>query len=74
MLEFYELYIVPFAALLTDMEREGIMVNMEYLREIEGRALKDRQRYEDIFRGWVARYNPETAEEMNINSAAQVCG
>ena len=31
MLDFYEMYIVPFAKCLTDMEREGIMVNMEYV-------------------------------------------
>jgi len=63
---------VPFAKCLTDMEREGIMVNMKYLKEIEGKAQADKKKYEETFRSWVAKYNPETAEEMNINSAAQI--
>eukprot|EP00750_Incisomonas_marina_P009985 INCI16205.2.p1 GENE.INCI16205.2~~INCI16205.2.p1 ORF type:complete len:844 (-),score=149.57 INCI16205.2:102-2633(-) len=72
MLDFYEMYIVPFAKCLTDMEREGIMVNMEYLKQIEGRAIEDKKAYESTFRNWVASFDPAVAQDMNINSATQI--
>jgi DNA polymerase I-like protein with 3'-5' exonuclease and polymerase domains len=43
MLEFYEEYLVPFAMLLTDMEREGIRVDVqEHLPAAQRRAEEDR--------------------------------
>ena len=41
-LTLYTKYWLPFGELLTDMEREGIAVDTEYLREMQLRAMKDK--------------------------------
>lgn len=52
-LALYTKYWLPFGELLTDMEREGIAVDIEYLRELELRAIKDKSEHEDKFTRWV---------------------
>lgn len=46
MLELYSKYWLPFGELLTDMERTGIKVDVEYLKEIQMMAEKDKIEYE----------------------------
>ena len=49
--EFYEMYLVPFGELLTDMERRGINVDASvYLNGIEKQATEDKIRHSRIFR------------------------
>lgn len=52
-LTLYTKYWLPFGELLTDMERAGIKVDVEYLREIQLRAIKDQVEHEDKFLQWV---------------------
>lgn len=52
-LTLYTKYWLPFGELLTDMERVGIAVDVEYLREMQLRALKDKTEKEDLFTQWV---------------------
>ena len=52
-LTLYTKYWLPFGELLTDMERVGIAVDVEYLRELQLRAKKDRIEHEDKFTKWV---------------------
>ena len=46
MSELYAKYWLPFGELLTDMEREGITVDVAYLKEIELTAERDKIEYE----------------------------
>lgn len=52
-LELYSKYWLPFGELLTDMEREGIAVDIEHLRSCEELASKDRVAHLDYFTKWV---------------------
>lgn len=70
--EFYTRYWVPFGALLTDMERNGIKVDVaSQLPLAERRAEQERDRLELIFRRWAASFCPE-AWFMNPGSGTQV--
>lgn len=68
MLELYSKYWLPFGELLTDMERVGIMIDVEYLREIQMIAEKDKKEYEQKFLDWVFKVQ-EDASEFNPSSA-----
>ena len=52
-LTLYTKYWLPFGELLTDMERAVIKVDVEYLLEIQLRAIKDQVEHEDKFLQWV---------------------
>jgi DNA polymerase-1 len=57
MYDFYLKYLLDFGECLTDMERNGIKVDTEkHLKEAEKRAIEDRNRMEDIFRKWSAKF------------------
>ena len=79
MLDFYKAYIVPFAECLTDIERNGIAINEDHLRESEERAESERVAYDAIFREWVSAPQPpnglgcgcEDGALMNVSSDAQ---
>jgi DNA polymerase I len=71
MLELYNKYWVPFGEVLTDMEREGIRIDVEYLKMIEMEATKDKIEYEQKFLDWVHKYQ-EDASEFNPSSAQQM--
>ena len=53
MLKLYSKYWLPFGELLTDMERNGIMVDTDYLKGIQLKAEKDKVEYEQKFLEWV---------------------
>ncbi len=73
MLDFYKRYLVPFAEMLTDMERRGIYVAREtYLPSLQLQAETDRDKYEHAFREWAKQYCDE-ADRMNLASAGQKC-
>ncbi|KAE9038367.1 DNA polymerase I [Phytophthora rubi] len=70
MYDFYRQYIIPFGECLTDIERKGMHVDLEYLAEVEKQALEDRARLERLALKWAARYCDES-ERVNLYSAAQ---
>lgn len=79
--ENYQLYMNywrPFGEVLTDMEREGIKVNREYLRvshnlikKIQAQAETDKKLYENRFIGWVLSVQTD-AYEFNPGSTSQL--
>ena len=71
MLDFYERYLVPFAEMLTDMERRGIYVAREtYLPSLQIQAERDKSNYERKFREWAKKHCDE-ADRMNLSSGSQ---
>ncbi|KAL4152440.1 hypothetical protein PRNP1_009370 [Phytophthora ramorum] len=70
MYDFYRQYIIPFGECLTDIERKGMHVDLEYLAGVEKQALQDRARLERLVLKWASRYCEES-ERMNLFSAAQ---
>ncbi|GMF19878.1 unnamed protein product [Phytophthora lilii] len=70
MYDFYRQYIIPFGECLTDIERKGMHVDLEYLAGVEKQALEDRARLERLVLKWAARYCDES-ERINLYSAAQ---
>ncbi|POM80685.1 DNA polymerase I [Phytophthora palmivora] len=48
MYDFYRQYIIPFGECLTDIERKGMHVDLEYLAVVEKQALDDRARLESL--------------------------
>ena len=70
MWKFYKQYWRPFGEILTDMEREGIYVNTQYLKDILPKARKDRDNLRQKFINWVSKINPDY-RYMNPTSTAQ---
>ena len=70
-LELYRKYWLPFGEILTDMERAGIKVDIDYLRKIELQATKDKKEHEDRFLQWVQSVQPD-AQEFNASSIQQL--
>jgi DNA polymerase-1 len=71
MLDVYDKYWLPFGEMLTDMERNGIKVNKEYLKKIQQEAEKDLERYAAKFMEFV-KMTQEDAEEFNPSSVQQL--
>ncbi|GMP65407.1 hypothetical protein CsSME_00026211 [Camellia sinensis var. sinensis] len=71
MLEFYEKYWQPFGELLVKMETEGMLVDRDYLAEIEKVARAEQQVAATRFRNWASKYCPD-AKFMNVGSDAQL--
>ena len=70
----YNLYLKywrPFGELLTDMERYGFKINLQYLKKIQIQAENDKQKYEREFLKWVWD-NQDDAKEFNPSSAQQM--
>ncbi|CAH0477874.1 unnamed protein product [Peronospora belbahrii] len=70
MYDFYLQYFVPFGECLTDIERNGMHVDLNYLAGVEKQALEDRARLERLVLTWASRYCGES-ERINLYSAAQ---
>lgn len=68
--DFYEENWKPFGELLTDMEREGIEVDLKHLQEMEVVATKDAMTKQDKFLSWARQFSEE-AYLMNPKSIAQ---
>lgn len=71
MLDFYHEYWRPFGELLVKMEAEGILVDREYLAEIEKVAKAEQQVAVSRFRNWASKYCPD-AKYMNVGSDTQL--
>ena len=69
--DFYIKYWLPFGELLTEIEREGIRVNLDYLQKAEQQALKDIQAFKENFNNWV-QSTQEDAYEFNPSSTQQL--
>lgn len=70
MMDFYTRYWRPYGELLTDMERQGIFVDIDHLAKMEAVAANDRAGAEARFISWATEYSPD-ALYMNPNSDAQ---
>uniref|UniRef100_A0A6B2KXQ9 WWE domain-containing protein n=1 Tax=Arcella intermedia TaxID=1963864 RepID=A0A6B2KXQ9_9EUKA len=70
MWDFYQHLWAPFGELLTDMEREGIKVDVPYLAEILPKAYEDKKALEDKFLQWAEKMCPD-CKYMNAHSDAQ---
>lgn len=68
LLEFYTKYWLPFGEVLTDMEREGIKLDTDYLKEIEMLATRDKMNYENKFLEWIHKTQTD-AHEFNASSS-----
>jgi DNA polymerase I len=64
----YTKYWLPFGELLTDLERTGFKIDVEYLKEIELMAERDKILHEQKFLDWVHKIQ-EDAHEFNPSSA-----
>ena len=71
LLDLYCKYWLPLGEILTEMERVGIKVDVEYLKKIEMEATKDKIEYESRFLDWVHKVQ-EDASEFNPSSAQQM--
>ena len=71
MMDFYDIYLVPFGELLTDMERNGVRIDLPYLRNIEAQARVEMDKSEKRFRDW-AKTHCTDCEYMNIGSDKQI--
>lgn len=70
MYDFYQQYIVPFGECLTDIERKGMNVDLDYLANVELAAIEDRKRLEKVVLQWASQYCDEAAR-INVYSASQ---
>ena len=66
-LTLYSKYWLPFGELMTDLEREGIKVDVDHLRKIQLTAERDKTAYENKFYDWVQQVLPD-AKEFNPSS------
>jgi DNA polymerase I len=67
----YTKYWLPFGELLTDMERTGIKIDLDHLKEAELTAERDKIEYEQKFLEWVHKVQDD-AHEFNPSSAQQL--
>jgi DNA polymerase-1 len=58
LLGLYTKYWLPFGELLTEMERNGIRVSLDHLKQIQLTAEKDKSNYEEAFLQWVYKVQP----------------
>ena len=68
--DFYIRYMLAFGEVLTELEREGIRIDMDQIKKIEPIALEDLERASLKFRLWASQYCPD-ALLMNISSDQQ---
>eukprot|EP00826_Nyctotherus_ovalis_P041971 TRINITY_DN4279_c0_g1_i5.p1 TRINITY_DN4279_c0_g1~~TRINITY_DN4279_c0_g1_i5.p1 ORF type:complete len:234 (-),score=77.68 TRINITY_DN4279_c0_g1_i5:1532-2233(-) len=71
MYDLYCKYWMPFGELLTDMEREGIMIDVQRLKQKQVEAEADRDKHEKDFLSWVYSVQPD-AKEFNPSSTMQM--
>ncbi len=73
MYDYYQMYMVEFAQVLTDMERRGMRVNAkDYLAKVEVQAREEREYHVATFRNWAAGILGADGLAMNPASAAQL--
>ena len=71
MREFYSRYLLTFGDLLTDMERIGILIDENHLKEAEKRATEERDRMAELFMKWASNHCTDAAY-INIASSSQI--
>lgn len=71
MFDFYQKYWLPFGEILIKMETEGMLVDREYLAEIEKIAKAEQEDAVNRFRNWAIKYCPD-AKYMNVGSDTQL--
>ena len=71
MLTLYMKYWRPFGELLTDMEKQGIMIDREHLRRCELQAINEAAEHENTFLAWVYS-TQEDAADYNASSVQQM--
>lgn len=71
MFDFYQAYWLPFGEILTELERNGIRVDLDKLRASQIRAEEDAKRMEKIFMDWAA-VQCEGGRFINPSSRAQI--
>ena len=69
--DFYTFYLAEFGNLLTQMDRNGLLVDKEHLANAEKMALEDKRVAEEYFRTW-ASAKCEGAKLMNVGSGLQI--
>lgn len=70
MFEFYKQDWVPFGELLTEIEAEGIKVNVPFLKVQQKAAEEDYRNKTQFFKDWASKYCPD-AKYMNTDSDLQ---
>ena len=71
MFDFYNEYWRPFGELLTKMESHGMLVDRNYLAEVEKVAISEQRVAADAFRKWASLYCAD-AKYMNVGSDTQI--
>ncbi|XP_018491979.1 DNA polymerase I B, chloroplastic/mitochondrial [Raphanus sativus] len=71
MFDFYQEYWQPFGELLATMEAEGMLVDREYLAQIEIVAKGEQEVAVSRFRSWASKHCPD-AKHMNVGSDTQL--
>ncbi|XP_024033138.1 DNA polymerase I A, chloroplastic/mitochondrial isoform X2 [Citrus clementina] len=71
MFDFYQEYWQPFGEILVKMETEGMLVDREYLSEIEKVARAEQEAAVNRFRKWASKHCPD-AKYMNVGSDTQL--
>lgn len=73
MWKLYKLHWRPFGELLTDIEREGIKLDVDHMKKIEAEAKHDLQKKKDIFINFLLEFqNGKNIDHFNPNSSLQL--
>eukprot|EP01130_Rhizamoeba_saxonica_P017517 TRINITY_DN8511_c0_g1_i1.p1 TRINITY_DN8511_c0_g1~~TRINITY_DN8511_c0_g1_i1.p1 ORF type:complete len:1104 (+),score=277.35 TRINITY_DN8511_c0_g1_i1:11-3322(+) len=70
MWDYYNAFWLPFGELLTEMEKEGIRVDTNYIKSILPIAIKEKEKLEESFLEWASEFVPD-CKFMNPSSVAQ---
>lgn len=68
--DFYVTYWIDFGELLTEMERIGIKIDLDFIKSLQPKANEDLEYADLLFRLWASDYSPG-ALAMNISSDLQ---
>ncbi|KAJ0264574.1 DNA polymerase I B [Hirschfeldia incana] len=71
MFDFYQEYWQPFGEVLATMEAEGMLVDRDYLAQIEIVAKGEQEIAVSRFRSWASKHCPD-AKHMNVGSDTQL--
>ena len=67
----YIKYWLPFGEIMTDMERAGIKIDIEFLNKIQRDAESEQKAHENYFYKWVQDLQPDV-KEFNPSSCTQM--
>lgn len=73
MWKIYDVYLRPFGELLTDMGRQGIMLDVDYLKKIQTEARLGLQKKKERFINFlVETQSGKNIDHFNLNSSVQL--